>query len=1330
MSGIPAPFDIGSGTGKEAPTHLTLPPNLEHYLPSDLWHKLTAAAPRRGVLLNALDRLRSILYLLSTYLPGHLVQEKMRRPVPGLVHGQLLRGTLLFADVSGFTALSERLATLGQEGAEQLTDLMNRYFGTMLEILSWSGGILLKFAGDATLVYFPEQEADEQAHWAVRAGQRMMRAMTNFAAIETPLGPIALRMKIGIGTGPFLSASVGSVERMEYVILGETVVQTMAAEGVAEAGQVVVDKTTTTVLDPSHYLEQAAGFYVVRSGMDKDLDDFEIKAERRRARGTIPWSASPHAIVTQMEVALRQIQALTPYLAPELVERIVAHARQRRIESEYRPTAVLFCNFTGFETLLSAWGQGGVRRVTRLLNDYFNAMYQIIARHGGFINRIDPYSHGSKLLVLFGAPVVHEDDPQRAVNAALAMNAELDALNDRWRRTLASHLPPELDGPPVQQRIGITQGLTFAGQVGSSTRREYTVMGDDVNLAARLMAAAQPGQILLSQRVYDAVVDHFAATALKPIRVKGKSQLIPIYQVEGLRDDPLARRLRSRGPLAGREAEVAQGQAILRQAFEEAQGTLLIIRGPAGVGKSHLADELVAHALARGVQVLFSECRSYTAEAPYTPWTTLLQTLAGIAPTDHPQVCSEKLLGMLTDLGLAHDEYAAPLANLIGLQSITFPAVPGPPAEAHAAPSQPQVEPQRRSGLFDQLEQKVAEREKSSLNLWQLAQERQKAQPGQMWQRLQTRVTARERVRLFEAVWGLIARLSADAPLLLFFENAQWMDSASWELLDYLSERLPSWPILALVVQRSEDEDEPLQDIGKGQTLTLKPLSLEDTITLVTHMLGETSVQADLAQAIYEQSGGVPLFVEEIVRWLQRTGQHNLDALKDGLRASGTFQELVLSRLDSLPQGQRDTAKAASVVGNEFRRGDLRPLLPPTIDDALLDEYLRGLEEARLILLAESDDDPLYTFRQTLVREVVYESQPFAQRRELHARMAAYLEARHADDLADYAELLAHHYYLANRLLPAARYLLLSGHKARQRYAYSQAADFYKQALAALEHLPPGEVSSETATLKAQAHEGLGDVALLTNDFAAAAAAYRTARSSLPDDTQTETPPRLLLKLALVLPTQGQAAEAEACARQAWAAHEASGDLAAAATLAWLLWRADDAEAGEWIKRGIALTGQGSDPWTTAVAALLTDLDGDWESAQEKYLALNEPVGAALATCRLGDRHLSQGDTARALALYDQAAEVWNQTNDDCGLALARYRQAEAHLRSGDTAATRAALREALTLLDTCTTATQDDRETVQRALAAIDTGQTKAWPPWRWQRYDDAFRISILFQP
>jgi class 3 adenylate cyclase len=185
--------ELDSGTPKpstgdaEENTAFSLPESTRPYIPAAMWNQITGSdSPRKGLLLNALDRVRSVLYLVSTYLPNHLVQQKMRRPICGHIQGREIKGTLLFSDVSGFTALSERLAVLGNEGAEKLTQIMNSYFEQMLEILSWSGGILLKFAGDATLVFFEAQENQQQAAWAVRTGQRMMAARSQFQEIETP----------------------------------------------------------------------------------------------------------------------------------------------------------------------------------------------------------------------------------------------------------------------------------------------------------------------------------------------------------------------------------------------------------------------------------------------------------------------------------------------------------------------------------------------------------------------------------------------------------------------------------------------------------------------------------------------------------------------------------------------------------------------------------------------------------------------------------------------------------------------------------------------------------------------------------------------------------------------------------------------------------------------------------------------------------------------------------------------------------------------------------------------------------------------------------------
>lgn len=1322
---------------------MALPPHLERYLPSYLWQKLAGDKPGQGVLLNVLERLRSVLYLLSTYLPSHLVQEQLRHPVPGHVRGQWLSGSLLFSDVSGFTALSERLATQGQEVSEQLTRAVNDYFEKMLDTLARSGGILVKFAGDALLAYFPEQaegRGQEQARWATRAAQRMMQAMSDFAAFKTPLGTVTLRMKIGLSTGHFWAASIGSARRMEYIILGEAVAQAMAAEGAAEAGQVIVDKTTAAALDsPERQLnctpiEQEPDFYAVNLNAGQDPGEFEIKAETaRRARGAGTWLASRDELEADIQSVLRQIEALTPYLSAELVERIVASAQQRQLESEYRPTTVLFINLTGFESLLPNWDPSAtmdnspeLQAVTHMLSDYFDAMYQVVARHGGIISRIDPYKQGSKMLVLFGAPVAHEDDPQRAVRAALAMNAELARLNERWSSARWAHAPPGPTGPLIQQRIGITQGVTFAGQAGSSTRREYTVMGDDVNLAARLMAAAQPGQILVSRRVYELVADHFDATSLPAIRVKGKRKPVPIYQVNGLRDDRLAHRLRDQGALLGREDELERGQAIVQQALA-GRGTLFTIRGPAGIGKSHLADTLAAHALAQGARVLLSECASYTSAAPYAAWMALVHAAASIKPGDPPGVQAEKLAHLLNAIGGVRDEHQNALFNWLGLPRITTPA----------ASQQPAALPKRRPGasLFSQVGQKVAGRfQEAEVNLWQLTQTRQQAQAGQLWQRLEAHITAREQARVFAAICELLKQLAAGAPLLIFLENAQWMDPASRELLQYVSERMDAWPILALVVQRDEGEGSPIQETGASPTMTLGPLSQQGTHALVTYLLKDETIQADLlplAQAIYEQSGGNPLFIEEIIQWLRQTGLDNLalqtaDDVRGLLRRSSTLQELVISRLDSLPYIQRSAVTAASVVGDEFCISELAPLLADSSESATLDDALAGLVQARLIVPVEAAAET-YAFRQTLIRELVYDSQSFARRRELHTRIADYLNKRYAQDLAPHIELLAHHYELAQQWLPAAHSMLLCGHKARQRYAYAQAANYYGRALAALEHLPADETSPDISALKAQVCAGQGDISLLTGDLAAAAFAYGEARAGLPPAPDQATQVGLLMRLSLVLPTQEQAAEAAACARQAWEAHLAESEAAAAAILAWLAWRAGSSEAGEWIERAVTSLGPRDERRAAGLAALAADLGGEWARAAQAYQALDQPTGAALATCRLGDSHLAARETAQALALYDQAAATWGEENDACGLALARYRQAEAQWRNRDAAAA-ATLQAALALLDTCAAA-DPDRQVIQAALASVNANQDADWPTWHWQRYDDAFRIALLFQ-
>ncbi|MEJ2209341.1 MAG: adenylate/guanylate cyclase domain-containing protein [Anaerolineae bacterium] len=1375
-----------------------LPEDLERFLPPRLWQSLTAGTPRRGLLLNALDRLRSILYLLSTYLPGELVQQKMRRPIAGQVRGQMLDGSLLFSDVSGFTALSERLArTEGDLGAEQLTALMNDYFARMLRIIAWSGGCLLKFAGDALLVYFPWQEGGQQAAWAVRAALRMMDEMGHYARSDGGqqsdggASPPPLRMKIGVGSGPFLAASVGSAERMEYVVLGEPVERTMAAEGQAQAGQVIVDGATAARLPDLDPEPLPSGFFLIPTlcagTADEDevraLDDFEIKVERRRGRGAVPLSASSHAVAAQMEIVLRQIEALVPFLAPELTERIVAGARQRRVAGEFRPTTVLFANFTGVEALLAPDapqpprpglrpdGRAAANEATRVLDEYFQTMEGIIRRHGGVVSRIDPYRYGSKMLVLFGAPVAHEDDPLRAVSAALAMNEELAALNARWRRRhtrrtarrrrSGGHEDGEPAAPHLQHSIGITRGMTFAGEVGSPTRREYTVMGDDVNLAARLMAAGQAGQILISQRVYDAVAEHLAATALPAIRVKGKSQPIPIYQPLGPRDDPLARRLQQRKRLLAREAETERGRQAVRQALA-GQGRVLRISGPAGIGKSHLADELVTYALARAARLMYVPCHSYQAGAPYAPWIPAIRRLAAMPTGAGPEAARDHLLARLRAWGLDLAEYGLPLCTFLGLPSPPLPTLVPDASRAPAATDSAPGDGSTPGGgptLFARLQDRVEQGRGggTQTGLWQLMRQRRQAQPGSLWGSLQARVAARQEERLHCAICALLGRAASEAPLLILLEDAHWLDSASQGLLDDLARRIASLPILVLVVGRQENSGDGLP---AHDHLALRPLDLAGTAALVGSLMEEAGVAVapapEIIEQIHCQSDGNPLFIEEMVAAVQRAGG------PQG-QASASLQDLVLSHVDTLPTGQREISRVASVAGTDFRRGAIAALLSADLGKEEIDRHLAGLEEQRLILLGEgapgNGRDATYLFRQALVRDVIYHSLSLARRRELHAGHASYLETwpgiyRGLAAVLDLAELLAHHYELGGHPLPAAHYLLLSAHKARERYAYGQARAFYGRALAALDELQAADPAA--ARLRAAAHQGQGDVALLAGDFGAALAAYEaaiTASEAARTGPGGTTPPRLEARLALVLPTQGRAAEAEALARRLWVGQDGrhldgNERLATAATLAWLLWRREDAEAGDCIARGRALLAgeaAGHGPWQAGIAALFNDLGGDWSAAQRAYRALDRPAGIVLAACRQGDRHLAGGDEEAALALFAQAADVGEKEQDAQGLALARYCQARGLARGDGAAAAKEMLTGALDLLHLAEDAAiarteraggdggdqpgrQLDSQVVQRALDALRAGGDAPWPPWRWQAYDDALRISLIF--
>jgi class 3 adenylate cyclase len=1304
--------EFGEGESAQAmPSGLN--PELKGYLPPDLWRKLVKDDARRGLLNNASERLQSLHYTISTYLPANLVQEKTKNPGYEPANGKLLKGCLLFSDVSGFTALSERLAVLGPKGAEHLTGVINRYFTAMIGILSQSNGTLLKFAGDATLVYFPEQADGVHVQWAARAGLRMMRAMQDFANLPTPLGPVSITMKVGLSAGTFLAANVGSEKRMEYVLIGPTVSQTLQAEGCTTPGDIVANQAAADLLSSTYSMtEVKPGFYLLNPGEQKALDGYEISQTQRRKRGNaVQWDASPEEIKAQINEKLDQIKALTPYLAGELVERIITHADQRQVESEYRPTTVMFCNFTGPDTLLELWGESGAKRVTDLLSDYFTAINEVISRFGGIVSRIDPYSQGSKLLALFGAPIAHEDDAQRAISAALEMNNALSKLNQNWAQSLSRHLPPGGKKNFMEHRIGITLGDTFAGQAGSSTRREYTVMGDEVNLAARLMSAARPGQILISEPVLQATDAYYVTRKLPPVRVKGKKNLIQIWQVDGPREDTLLNRIQNRPPLIGRTPELERGWQVFQRA-RAGTGCVLTLTGQAGIGKSHLADVLLKQALENDWQIYAFQCRSYLKGESYSCWKGLLRSIVGITTIDHDLIQKEKLERLTGQLNLPA-EHAAALIQMMGLSHVQSSNADEEDGSAFT------------SGDFAKLVKgKKLSRKPSRSKIFAQLEEKGEISQKEIGQTLDTETTQRWR----SALGGALSKFASKKPLAIFFEDAQWMDVESKNCLKALSGQLTSQPMIFLLAMRPQESGR--EKIGEG--IELNPFTKFETRSMVAEIL-----TAGLVDIIHEQSNGSPLFVEEISRWIRNTHSIDETRLKEILQTSDILQRLVLSRLESLPEGQREVARLASVIGVEFRNSEVKTLLPETIDPATLHDYLNNLKDAHLITFSEYGIDRRYTFIQPIFREILYTSLPFERRRELHTQMAKYLaelpthrqlkdkittfleKETPANPLLE-TEKLAYHYEMSEQWLEAAKQLL---HASKAQNAGEAT---YNRALALLENYPPEKISPDIKLQKALAYIGLGNIATQRGDLAASAAAHEAALAALPaEETPSDLAANITARLSLLLPSQGKAELAEKQLTKMIG--QRPDDWKLRGISAWLIWRAgrDATPQIESCRANLPDTDSGD---SLRVRALLNELSGNYAQAAETYQLLGESHAAALAWVQLGDDFLKQKNPIEAGKHYDMAAAVW-QDSDLCGMALIHYRRAELEWQARRTTKALALLKEALSLLEKSAPMLQiEPRSSIKKALTRVNDKSYGAWKYWRWQPFDDLSRIKFCF--
>jgi class 3 adenylate cyclase/tetratricopeptide (TPR) repeat protein len=548
---------------------------------------------------------------LKPYVP-RLVIDWLRES-PELRH-RTVEGSLAFVDVSGFTQLTERLARRGKVGAEEVSDTLQRMFTELLDVAYDYGAGLVKWGGDALLLLF---EGDAHAHRSVRAVAGMQQTLDRIGTLRVGGATVTLRMSVGIHSGEFDVFLVGDTHR-ELIVTGPAASTTVSMEALADAGEVAVSLATAELV--------GGGVDGRRSG-----DALIV--------GRIP-DVPPQPAAEIGDVSDIDLPGCIPV---ELRKQLLVEQG----EAEHRAISVAFLKFSGIDALL---GREGPAAVADGLEELVANVQEACGRFAVTFFATDIDADGGKVILVTGAPWSGGDDEERLLRAVRMI----------------------MDRPgAIPARIGVNSGRAFTCDFGPPYRRTYQIYGDAVNLAARIMAKGNPGQLLATDGTLARARTAYQLEALEPFTVKGKSEPVHASLVGAVAGAKEVQRAGT--PLVGRDEEMA----VLTGAAESAhagEGRVVELIGEPGIGKSRLVEELEARS---GIESFWAVCEQYESATPYFPFRGLLQDLLDV-PRDAPSGDVERALRTAVDLaGPGLEPWLPLLGSVLGLELAATPETEG-----------------------------------------------------------------------------------------------------------------------------------------------------------------------------------------------------------------------------------------------------------------------------------------------------------------------------------------------------------------------------------------------------------------------------------------------------------------------------------------------------------------------------------------------------------------------------------------------------------------------------------------------------------------------------
>jgi class 3 adenylate cyclase/tetratricopeptide (TPR) repeat protein len=597
---------------------------------------------------------------------------------------------------------------------------------------------------------------------------------------------------------------------------------------------------------------------------------------------------------------------------------------------------------------------------------------------------------GDGIMALFGAPIAVEDAPQRAIRSALAIQREMAKFSGT--------LKGETELPPLKMRIGIHTGPVVVGALGNDLRVEFTAVGDTVNLASRMEGQAEPGTVCVTEDTFKLTEGLFRFEALGERQVKGKEQLVKAYRVIA----PSTRRTRfdvsaERGltPFVGRHKELE----LLLDGFDRARtgkGQAFSIMGEAGVGKSRLLYEFRKAIGSEDITFLEGKCLSYIRGVAYHPIIDILKSNFNIREGDEDYQIQDRVKQGLKQLSVDEASTLPYLLELVGVKESGIDKIPMSP-----------------EGKKD---------------------------------------------RMMEAVKRISLKGSEIRPLIMAIEDLHWTDKSSEEALKYLQEGIPGARMLLIFTYRPEFVHTWGSRSYHSQ-VTLNRLSNRESLAMLAHLLGTEEIETQLQELILQKTEGITFFIEEFIKSLKdlkiiekKDGLYRLTRDLHDVTIPSTIQDVIMARVDSLPDAARAVLQTGSAIEREFSHELIKRVTG--ISEQELLSHLSVLKDSELLYERGIYPQSTYIFRHALTREVVYDSILAKRKKKLHEEIGNAIEELYKDSLGEHYEVLAEHFFLSENYAQAGEYSRLAGRKAEKAASFNDAIAHAKKRVISLEKLP------------------------------------------------------------------------------------------------------------------------------------------------------------------------------------------------------------------------------------------------------------------------------------